>query len=287
MIKKYEDRVQKIATHVNQQLSTNFEPEIAVVTGSGLGFLSESLDKVYGKFNYEELPNFVVTSVPGHKGELICGNVNGIDVLVFAGRKHFYEFGSDCTDVAALREITLPVCIACKLGVKTFFATNAVGSLNPLYKVGDVALIKTHIGLFFPNSLRGDLPLGGTRFLPTNDIYSDSLRKACVLVAKEKKFARHIHESVYVAVTGPSYESVGDVIALRHLGADTVGMSVVPEVLMARSMGMNCAAASLVTNVVTESGENATSHTEVTNACDSEEVKERFSELFKAVAGAN
>jgi inosine/guanosine/xanthosine phosphorylase family protein len=277
---KYNKRVEDVANYIKSKVPADFSPLLILMTGSGLGFLAESVDTVVAKIPYSEIPNFLTLGVVGHKGELVCGTVSGVPVAVFSGRKHFYEFGENYTDTQALREIVLPICVGKKLGAQTYFATNAVGSLDPDYNVGDISLIKTHIGLFFPNVLRGDLAEDAVRFLPTNDIYDKELRNLFIESANSLGQAEAVKESTYVAVTGPSYESVGDVVALCSLGAHTVGMSVVPEVLMAGSLGMRCVAASLVTNVVNKDGQNATSHTEVTDVCNSELVKQRFTDLF-------
>ncbi|HJR50941.1 MAG TPA: purine-nucleoside phosphorylase, partial [Gemmatimonadales bacterium] len=215
-------------------------PEIALVLGSGLGGFAQALAKPT-TIAYREIPHFPTSTALGHKGELVLGLSDGVPVAVMAGRVHLYEgYRAD--------EVVFPVRVLARMGVKTLILTNAAGSVNVNYKPGELMVISDHINLMGVNPLVGpnDEQLG-PRFFDMSEAYDPALRevaeKAC---SKAGVTVRH---GVYVAVSGPSYETPAEIRAFRALGADAVGMSTVPEVIAARHMGVRVLAISCITNL--------------------------------------
>ncbi len=215
-------------------------PEVGIILGSGLGGLAESSveDAV---FNYNELPNFVSSTVAGHAGRLILGSLSNRPVAVMQGRFHYYEgYGMD--------EVIYPVRFLKTLGVKYLIITSACGALNPGFKLHDIVFLKDHINLMGANCLRGaHHPQFGERFPDMGQIYSPELRKKARAALKLKLRTK---EGVYTAVSGPSYETSAEIRAYRKLGGDLVGMSVVPEAVAAKQMGMCVLGISYVSNPV-------------------------------------
>jgi purine-nucleoside phosphorylase len=280
---KYLARVEDLARFVQSKYRVDFEPSIALTLGSGgAGEFAREL-KIIAEIPYSQLPEFFQTTVPGHSGKLLLSRVGKTDLIVFSGRKHFYELGYSGDIYTNLKEVVLPVYLAAALGCKLYIATNAAGGLNSKFALGDLMLVSSHFDLFFPNVLAGPemgIP-GSLRFQPQNQEYSPALRQQILEIGKELGIGAQIHQGVYAAVTGPTYESQADSLGLRHLGVDAVGMSTVPEVITAANLGLATLGFSLITNVIGKDGTNATSHQEVQSALDNPEIKNRFFKLLK------
>ncbi|MDK2881958.1 MAG: purine-nucleoside phosphorylase [Bacillota bacterium] len=226
-------------------------PRVAVILGSGLGIVAEEVKEPL-IVPYRDIPHFPVSTVEGHAGRLVVGLWNGKEVLVFQGRFHYYEGYS-------LEEVTFPVRLAQALGVEVLVVTNAAGGINPKLKPGDLMLITDHINFMGTNPLIGpnDLQLG-PRFPsltpPYTPFLSDLARKAADDLQLELK------EGVYIGVTGPSFETPAELRAFARLGADAVGMSTVPEVIVANHAGLRVLAISVITNSARGEEEEVAQH---------------------------
>jgi len=239
----------------------NIKPEIAIICGSGLGSLADTItDKV--EFPYEEIPHFPVSTVAGHAGKLVIGHLSNVPVICMQGRFHFYEG-------YPIWKCSMPVRVFKLLGIKLMIVTNAAGGLNPNYSIGDVMILKDHINLpgfsgINPLCGRNDERFG-LRFPPLNKAYDKSLRTIAKEVAKELKIDHFFQEGVYTMVGGPTYETVAELRAMKLFGIDAVGMSTVPEVITASHCGIKCFGFSLITNVcITDfDAEEEASHEEV------------------------
>ena len=217
---------------------TRREPKIGVILGSGLGGLAKDVQDAT-RISYGDLPGWHRSTAPGHAGELVIGTLSGKDVAVMNGRIHYYE-GYDITAIG------FPVRVLRAWGVRTLIITNACGGLNPAFKAGDLMVLNDHINFMGVNPLRGpnDDSLG-PRFPDMVGTYTEALRKTAHSVDGD------LREGVYVAVAGPNFETPAELRMLRGFGADAVGMSTVPEVLVARHMGMDILAISTVTDMAT------------------------------------
>lgn len=251
----FEEKRIKIAQTVEYLNSRKtISPKIAIVLGSGLGGLTEKIE-IVDEIPYKEIPNFPVSTVQGHKGTMIFGRLNGVEVVVFNGRFHYYE--GYPMDV-----VTYPQQILPGIGVKTVILSNAAGGMNPTFKVGDIMLIRDHINMFGNNPLLGpnDDTLG-PRFPNMSEAYSQRLLKLAHQTAE--KLDIHVQEGVYIGVTGPCFETPAEYKMYYILGADTVGMSTVPEAIMARYLGMEVFALSVVTDLGIVGRVEEASHEEV------------------------
>lgn len=236
---------EEIEQSANYILSlTKHRPAIGIICGSGLGGLAELLEEK-DAFPYEDIPHFPVSTVAGHAGRMVTGLLAGVPVICMQGRFHCYEG-------YALWKCAMPVRVMKLVGVSHLIVTNAAGGLNPSYNIGDIMILKDHINM---QGFAGDSPLKGhnderfgPRFLALNNSYDMRLRQMAMECAKEMGIAPHIHEGVYVMLGGPTYETVAELRLLRMLGIDAVGMSTVPEVIVARHCEMKVFAFSLITN---------------------------------------
>lgn len=216
------------------------KPEIGVILGTGLGNLFVKEIKNPIEINYNSIPHFPVSTVEFHKGKLIYGTVKGKKVLAMQGRFHYYEGYS-------MQKITLPVRVMKMLGVENLLISNAAGSMNLKWKKGQLMLIDDHINLQPDNPLRGEnFEVLGPRFPDMSQPYSKKLNSLLTKIAKEKKIK--LNQGVYVAVMGPNLETRAEYRFLHQIGADAVGMSTVPEVLVANHMGLPCCAVSVLTD---------------------------------------
>lgn len=265
---QYVKHVNEAAAFI-QKKTKNFSPRVALTLGSGLNKLAD-LIKPIAKIPYKDISHFPTLTVPGHEGTLILGNFEGVPVMGLKGRKHFYEVQNQ--DV-----VTFPVQVAANLGCKLYVATNAAGGLNPTYNIGDLMVIKSHIGVFQPSPLLGTYhDFGGNDFFqPQATQYDANLRKLF------RSLDRSIHEGVYVAVTGRAYETQAECLMLKAMGADAVGMSTVPEVIVATNRGMKTFAVSMITNVIAKDGTNATNHEEVMAVLSSKKTEEKLYRIFR------
>ncbi|KAM9329893.1 purine nucleoside phosphorylase [Gastrophryne carolinensis] len=244
--------------------NTDHRPAVAIVCGSGLGALGDLL-KEQKVFPYSEIPNFPHSTVPGHAGRLIFGKLNGKTCVCMQGRFHFYEG-------YPLWKVTFPIRVFRLIGVETVILTNAAGGLNQDYKVGDIMVIMDHINM---PGFAGQNPLSGpneerfgTRFPPMSDAYDKDLRKLALAVGQELGFGEKMRQGVYCSLGGPNFETIAECRMLISLGADAVGMSTVPEVIIARHCGLRVLGMSLVTNkaVVDYDIETTANHEEVLQA---------------------
>lgn len=228
-------------------------PEAVVVLGSGLGRLVEVVEDPV-TIAFGELPGFPGAGVAGHDGRYVAGLLGGRRVLLQAGRYHVYE-GHPREVVAA------PVRLAGALGAEVLILTNAAGGVDPALEPGDLVLLRDHLNLMFSNPLIGPVAEGEVRFPDMTDPYDPALRALAMETAAEAGIP--LREGVYAALTGPTYETAAEIRMLRTLGADVVGMSTVPEVLVARAMGLRCLAVSMVTNKGTGLSSHPLGHQEV------------------------
>lgn len=238
---------------------TDFVPKIALVLGSGLGDYAENI-KIESVLDYQEINDFPVSSVPGHKGRFLFGYIGMVPIVCMQGRVHYYE-GYPMSDVV------LPVRIMRRLGAEVLFLTNAAGGVNFDYHAGDLMLIKDHIASFVPSPLIGkNHEELGPRFPDMSDIYDRELRGLIKETAKE--LAIPLQEGVYLQLTGPAYESPSEVKMCRTLGADAVGMSTACEAVAANHMGMKICGISCISNLASGMTDQPLSHTEVQEMAD-------------------
>lgn len=245
-------KIKQAADYVNGKITVS--PAIGIILGSGLGGIADKIENKC-EIPYGEIPGFCSSTAPGHKGQLVCGSLNGVSVVCMQGRFHYYE-GHDMSD------IIFPIRVMKLLGVKTLIVTNAAGGINLSFKVGDIMLIEDHINFMGFNPLIGaNVEEFGPRFPDMTHAYTPKLCTAAKNVAK--RLSVELKSGVYLACTGPSYETPAEIRAFRALGADAVGMSTVPEVIAASHCGINVLAVSLITNMAAGVTENTLSHEEV------------------------
>jgi len=250
-------RINAAADYIRSQIS--IRPAIGLVLGSGLGDFAGTLEEPI-RIPYREIPNFPVPTVPGHSGALVFGRKCGQDVVVLQGRIHYYEGLSQ-------QEITLPIRVLAALGVKTLVLTNACGGVNLSFRPGDLMLICDHINFSGSSPLLGpNLDAFGPRFPDMSDLYTASLRAAIKEAAQAHGIA--LQEGVYAMYPGPNYETPAEIRMFRILGADTVGMSTVPEALVAGHCGMQVVGISCVTNMAAGVLPVKLSHAEVIETAD-------------------
>ncbi|NXU47471.1 PNPH phosphorylase, partial [Turnix velox] len=240
---------------------TNQHPKIAIICGSGLGGLADALENKT-VFPYEDIPHFPRSTVAGHAGRLVFGELNGQPCVCMQGRFHYYEGYS-------VSAITFPIRVFYLLGVEILIVTNAAGGLNPYFKVGDIMFIKDHISTF---GLEGQNPLRGpnddrfgVRFPCMSDAYDQDLLDLAKESVQELGFQSFTREGVYCLLPGPCYETVAECLMLHKLGADAVGMSTVSEVIAARHCGLRVLGISLITNqvVMSYNSQEKANHEEV------------------------
>ena len=233
-------------------------PKAAIVLGSGLGFLADEIKDAV-RIPYKEIPGFPQPGVAGHKGELVAGVLAGVPVIAQSGRFHLYE-GHDA-GVAAL-----PVRVFAGLGIRTLFLTNAAGGARLTFRPPTLMLISDHLNLMGRNPLLGPVEEGEERFPDMSEPYDPELRKLAREVAREERIP--LEEGVYAGLLGPSYETPAEVRMLRGLGADAVGMSTVPEVIVARARGLRVMGVSTITNYAAGLTTASLSHKEVIAAAN-------------------
>lgn len=215
-------------------------PHIAIILGTGLGDLVNDID-IEKEIPYEEIPNFPVSTVEGHSGRLIVGRLGGKPVLAMQGRFHYYE-GYKMT------EVTFPVRLFQALGVKYLFVSNAAGGINNSFEIGDIMLIEDHINLFPEHPLRGrNYKELGTRFPDMSNAYDKDLRRMVMQIAKDNNIK--LQYGVYIGTQGPTFETPSEYNYFRIIGGDAVGMSTVPEVIVANHAGMKVLAFSIITDL--------------------------------------
>ncbi len=250
-------------------------PQVGIVLGSGLGNFAEEIE-VEKEVAYEDIPNFPVSTVAGHKGRLLFGKLSGKTVVAMAGRFHFYEGYS-------AQDVVFPIRVMKLLGVQTLLLSNAAGAVNPDYKVGDIMIIKDHVSFFTPNPLIGkNMEEFGPRFPDMSEPYQKHLiEKAKAIVVK---YNYNVKEGVYVAVTGPTFETRAEYKLIQVIGGDVVGMSTVQESIAAVHAGMEVFAISVVTDLGIREDENVITHEEVLAAA--KEAEPRLATIFKELIAA-
>lgn len=250
-----------------QTYTDDFKPEIGIVLGSGLGDLADT----YCEFAipYDKIPGFAKSTVEGHKGQLVFAQINKRNVVMMQGRNHFYEGHS-------MQDVTYPIKVMKKLGVKTVIITNAAGAINKSFRPGDLMVITDHINLMGTNPLIGpNDPDLGVRFPDMSEVYNKNLIK--IVDAAGRLLKIDLKHGVYVATTGPSYETPAEIKMARFMGGDAAGMSTVPEAIVANYCGMKVIGISCISNFATGISSKKLSHEEVIET--TEKVKAKFKEL--------
>lgn len=258
------DQVQETVSYIKNK--TNFIPEYGVILGSGLGSFTEDLQIAF-TLPYDAIPNFPVSTVQGHKGALVFGTIGDKQVVAMQGRFHFYEGYS-------MKEVTFPVRVLKYLGITKLIVSNASGGVNPKYKVGSIVLIKDHINMAPEHPLRGkNDERFGPRFVNMSEPYSKNM------IAKAKSIALdlniEVHDGIYLGLQGPTFETLAEYRMVKILGADCVGMSTVPEVIVARHMALETFGISVITDMGDEKSITTISHDEVLDAANKAEPKVR------------
>ncbi|MCB0443890.1 MAG: purine-nucleoside phosphorylase [Flavobacterium sp.] len=236
---------------------TNYLPEFGIILGSGLGTFTEDI-AIEFTIPYSEIPNFPVSTVQGHKGALVFGRIGSKSVVAMQGRFHFYE-GYD------MQMVTFPVRVMKYMGVQNLIVSNASGGVNPNYKVGDIILLKDHINLFPDHPLRGlNDERFGPRFVNMSEPYSRRMNQKAKTIALENNI--ELKDGIYLGLQGPTFETLAEYKMVKILGADCVGMSTVPEVIVARHMNVECLGVSVITDMGDEENIEEVNHEEVLEA---------------------
>ncbi|TDE27955.1 MULTISPECIES: purine-nucleoside phosphorylase [Flavobacterium] len=258
------EKVQETVSQIKGKI--NFTPEYGVILGSGLGSFTDEM-KVEYTLPYNEILNFPVSTVQGHKGALVFGTIGDKKVVAMQGRFHFYEGYS-------MTEVTFPVRVMKFLGVEKLIVSNASGGVNPSYKVGSVVMITDHINMTPEHPLRGkNDERFGPRFVNMSEPYSRKMIAKATELAK--KLNIEVHEGIYLGLQGPTFETLAEYKMVKILGADCVGMSTVPEVIVARHMDLETFGISVITDMGNEESIGTISHDEVLEAAKNAEPKVR------------
>lgn len=262
------ERIQEAADFLNGKMRCH--PEIAIILGTGLGSLVHEISDKQ-EIDYADIPHFPVSTVEGHGGKLIVGRLGNRDVMAMQGRFHYYEgYG--------MKEVTFPIRVMHALGIRKLFVSNAAGGTHPDFKVGDLMMITDHINLFPEHPLRGHNIPYGPRFPDMSEAYSKEWVELAMRLAGEKGWL--LRKGVYLGTQGPTYETPAEYRMFRLLGADAVGMSTVPEVIVARHCGMKVLGVSVITNVAALADAVAeASHEEVQQVADA--AQPRMTTLMK------
>lgn len=264
----YMDKMKESVEYIKERVKKI--PKIVIVLGSGLGSLSDDI-KDNTVINYKDIPNFPVSTVPGHKGELIFGKLEGIPVIAMNGRFHYYE-GYD------LFKVTYPIRIFKLLGVESIILTNAAGGINTSFKKGDLMIINDQISFFAESALRGpNLDEFGERFIDMSNLYDKEYIK--ILKDVMQDIQGYYKEGVYAYMKGPTYETPQEIRALRVLGADAVGMSTVPEAVVAHHSSIKIAGISCITNMAAGVTNEILTHEDVKKTAIKAE--ENFKKIIK------
>lgn len=273
--------IRMLANEIMQRLSetvayikTQYKgtPEAAIILGSGLGNFTKEIT-IEKEIEYSSIPHFSVSTVVGHSGKLIFGKLSGRKVVVMSGRFHFYEGYSPL-------QVTYPIRMVKMLGVQTLFLSNAAGAVNRDFKVGDLMIITDHISFFTPNPLLGkNIDELGTRFPDMSEPYSKALIAKAAVIGEKNKY--NLKKGVYVAVTGPTFETHAEYRLILAVGGDAVGMSTVQESIVARHSGMNVFAISVITDLGIRDDDSIITHEEVLAAA--KEAEPKLTNLFKSL----
>lgn len=267
-------KIQQTVSFIQQKIS--FVPEVGVILGSGLGSFVEDI-QIVCIIPYEDIPNFPMATVKGHKGALVFGTIGNRNVVAMQGRFHYYEGYS-------MQEVTFPIRVMKYLGIQCLVVSNASGGVNSNYKIGDVVLIKDHINFFPEHPLRGynDERLG-PRFVNMSEPYNKNY------IIKAKEIANlnglNIKDGIYLGLQGPTFETLAEYVMVKNVGADCVGMSTVPEVIVARHMDLDCLGVSVITDMGDAFNMQEVDHEEVLKAAKNAEpvVRKLISEFIKSL----
>ena len=259
------EQVQETVSFIKEK--TNFTPEYGVILGSGLGSFTDDI-QIEFTLPYTEIPNFPVSTVQGHKGALVFGTIGTKKVVAMQGRFHFYEGYS-------MKEVTFPVRVMKYLGVEKLIVSNASGGVNPNYEVGSIVILKDHINMMPEHPLRGkNDERFGPRFVNMSEPYSLKMN------TKAKELAQNLNikvqDGIYLGLQGPTFETLAEYKMVKIVGADCVGMSTVPEVIVARHMDLECFGLSVITDMGNEGNIETVSHDEVLEAARKAEPKVRI-----------
>jgi purine-nucleoside phosphorylase len=247
-------------------------PVVGIILGSGLSNFIDELE-IQSEVPYEKIPHFPVSTVIGHKGRLVFGILSGKPVVVMAGRFHYYEGYSP-------EEVAYPIRVMKMLGIKALLLSNAAGSVNPDFEVGDLMIIRDHVSFFVPNPLIGrNNDDWGPRFPDMSAPYNKDIINKVKEIARANDFP--LKEGVYVAVTGPTFETKAEYLFIHRLGGDVVGMSTVQESIVANHMGLPVFAISVITDIGLRDDDNVITHEEVLEAANNAEPK--LAAIFKAL----
>jgi purine-nucleoside phosphorylase len=266
------EQVQETVNYIKEK--TGFTPEYGVILGSGLGSFTHDI-QIEFTLPYSEIPNFPVSTVQGHKGALVFGTIGDKKVVAMQGRFHFYE-GYD------MKQVTFPVRVMKYLGITKLVVSNASGGVNPNYEVGSIVLITDHINMMPEHPLRGkNDERFGPRFVNMSEPYSRAMIAKAKTIAKENNII--VQDGVYMGLQGPTFETLSEYRMVKNIGADCVGMSTVPEVIVARHMELETFGLSVITDMGDEENIEEVNHAEVLKAAEKAEPSVRFliKELIK------
>ncbi|MEP7170376.1 MAG: purine-nucleoside phosphorylase [Bacteroidota bacterium] len=265
------EKIKETAQFISEK--TNFKPDVGIILGSGLGGLVNKINAEHS-LSYSEIKNFPVSTVQGHGSKLIFGTLNGIKIVAMQGRFHFYEGYS-------MQDVTFPVRVMKLLGIKKLILSNASGGMNSKFKVGDLMIIDDHINLMGSNPLIGkNMDELGPRFPDMSEPYDKIMIQQAKEIAVKNNFRCHM--GIYAAVTGPTYETRAEYKYIHTIGADAVGMSTVPEAIVARHMNLPCFAISIITDMGGSDAPEIITHDEVLKvaAAAEEKMTQLISELI-------
>lgn len=249
-------KIQETASWLKSKMPST--PTTAIILGTGLGRLASEIQASL-TIDYKDIPNFPVSTVEGHSGRLIFGKLGNKEIMAMEGRFHYYEGYS-------MKEVTFPIRVMHELGIQTLFVSNAAGGTNPDFEIGDLMIITDQINALPENPLRGKNFPTGPRFLDMHEAYNKELRDQALAIAREKGIK--VQQGVYLATQGPTYETPAEYKMFRIWGADAVGMSTVPEVIVANHCGIKCFGISVITDLGVEGKIVEVSHEEVQKAAD-------------------
>lgn len=255
------EQIQETVAFLRKEMHTF--PETAIILGTGLGSLAEEITGKY-EIKYQNIPNFPISTVEGHSGKLIFGKLGNKDIMAMQGRFHYYEGYS-------MKEVTFPIRIMRELGIKTLFVSNASGGTNPDFEIGDLMIITDHINFFPEHPLRGKNIPYGPRFPDMSEAYDRELILKANAISAEKGIK--VQHGVYLGTQGPTFETPAEYRMFRILGADAVGMSTVPEVIVANHCGIKVFGISVITDLGVEGKIVEVSHEEVQKAADAAQPK--------------
>lgn len=276
------EQIQKAKIYIESLITS--KPDVGIVLGSGLGNLTSNIE-IELSIPYENIPHFPVSTVEGHQGSLIVGKLNGVSIIAMKGRFHYYEGYS-------AQQCTFPIRVMHALGIKQLVLSNASGGVNDNFEIGDIMLINDHINLLPDNPLRGkNIDELGPRFPDMSEPYSKKLNAIIKNIASVNKI--RLQEGVYAALSGPTYETPAEYNYIKIIGADAVGMSTVPEVIVANHIGLPCVALSIITDLGVKGKIIEISHAEVQEIAQKSEpimtflIKELLANVYDLKSIAN